>query len=296
MQVTSKGRTIIMNALYDLPAPAKLNLFLHITGRRRDGYHLIQSVFELVDLCDTLHIEKTANHAITRSDDKASIGDVLPNDDLVVKAAKLLQQVTGMQAGAHIHLQKRIPMQAGMGGGSSDAATCLIALNRLWRTGLSRQVLMNLGASLGADVPFFLFGQHAWVEGIGEQLQAIKLPKHRYLVIKPPIGLSTAKIFTDSDLKRDFFPVTMRDYADSEDCDEKVNFQNCLEVVAKKQCPEIQIGLDWFKANRLDGKMTGSGSALFARVNKSYSTTELENWDMFDCESLAYHPLKHWLD
>lgn len=291
----------MMNTLYELPAPAKLNLFLHITGRRADGYHLIQSVFELIDLCDTLHIEKTTHSAITRSDDSASVGEALPDDDLVVRAAKLLQHATGTHAGARIHLQKRIPMQAGMGGGSSDAATCLMALNRLWRTRLSRQDLMRLGASLGADVPFFIFGQHAWVEGIGEKLQAIQLPTHRYLVIKPPVGLPTANIFADPDLKRDFLPVTIGDYADSEEdggakAIGKFDFCNCLEFVAKKQCPEIQIGLNWFNANSLDGKMTGSGSALFARANNVHLKTAPENWSAFNCGSLVDHPLKHWLD
>jgi 4-diphosphocytidyl-2-C-methyl-D-erythritol kinase len=287
-----------MRTFYDLPAPAKLNLFLHITGRRADGYHLIQSVFELVSISDTLHIEITSTSEITRSDAHTSLGDALPVDDLVVRAARLLQEATGVKLGTHIHLQKRIPMQAGMGGGSSDAASCLIALNRLWQTQLSRMELMRLGASLGADVPFFIFGQNGWVEGIGEKIEAINLPKHHYLVIKPPVGLSTAEIFNDPSLKRDFLPVTMRDYADSEEDSEKqskINFCNCLELVAKKQCLEIQTGLNWFKSQSLVGKMTGSGSALFANVNKKHDTTNLVNWVKLYCESLLEHPLKHWL-
>jgi 4-diphosphocytidyl-2-C-methyl-D-erythritol kinase len=291
-----------MSTIYDLPAPAKLNLFLHITGRRDDGYHLIQSVFELIDLCDVLHVEKTNTAFITRSDDDASVGESLPDDDLIVKAARLLQKTTGTKLGAHIHLKKCIPMQAGMGGGSSDAATCLLALNRLWRTGLSRQQLMHLGASLGADVPFFLFGQHAWVEGIGEKIQKIQLSKHRYLVIKPPAGLATAKIFADPHLKRDFLPVTIKDYADSEESNEKttsknqIDFCNCLEFVAKKQCPPIQAGLDWLKSNGLNGRMTGSGSALFAKINKTVATKAIRDWTVLECESLTEHPLKYWLN
>lgn len=290
-----------MKTLYDLAAPAKLNLFLHVVGRRPDGYHSIQSVFELINLCDTLHVEKTTTGHISRSDAQMPDGLVLPEHDLSTRAACLLQEATGVKAGAHVHLKKRIPMQAGMGGGSSDAATCLIALNRLWNTGLSRADLMKLGARLGADVPFFLFGRHAWVEGIGEQMQAIALPPHRYLIIKPPTGLVTHHVFTDPDLKRDAPPVTIESFLQS--CSalsqpnsfSSIEFSNALEAVAKKQCPNIQIGLNWFKSCGLNGKMTGSGSALFAEANGVSSYTAPAGWKAFSCDALFEHPLKHWM-
>lgn len=290
-----------MKTLYDLAAPAKLNLFLHVVGRRPDGYHLIQSVFELINLCDTLHVEKTTTGHISRSDAETPDGLVLPVHDLSTRAACLLQEATGVKAGAHLHLKKRIPMQAGMGGGSSDAATSLIALNRLWNTGLSRLDLIKLGARLGADVPFFLFGRHAWVEGIGEQMQAITLPPHRYLIVKPPTGLVTHDIFTDPDLKRDAPPVTMESFIQS--CSAlsqpnsfaSVEFSNALEAVAKKQCPSIQVGLDWFESCGLKGKMTGSGSALFAEANGAPSCAAPVGWKTFSCDALLEHPLKHWM-
>ena len=152
-----------MKALYDVPAPAKLNLFLHITGRRSDGYHLLQSVFMLIDWCDTLHFELRSSTHISRAD----LGSTLPADDLTLRAARALQTATGCTQGAHLSVLKRIPAQAGMGGGSSDAASTLLALNRLWKLKLSLPELGRIGLTLGADVPFFLYGHNAWIEGIG---------------------------------------------------------------------------------------------------------------------------------
>ena len=174
-----------MKALYDLQAPAKLNAFLHVLGRRSDGYHLLQSVFMLIDWCDTLHLQVRTDGLISRSEEGC---EPLPADDLCVRAARALQQATGCRLGVHIHLVKRIASQAGMGGGSSDAATCLLGLMRLWDVSLPRERLLDLALQLGADVPFFLLGRHAWVEGIGEQLQPIELPDARFLVVKPPAG------------------------------------------------------------------------------------------------------------
>ena len=159
-----------MRAFYDLPAPAKLNLFLHVTGRRADGYHLLQSAFMLIDWCDTLHVERRAGGALSRQD----LGPTLPADDLILRAARALQQASGCAEGAHIMVHKRIPAQAGLGGGSSDAATTLLALNRLWRLGLNRAQLARIGLALGADVPFFLHGTHGWVEGIGERIRTLQ--------------------------------------------------------------------------------------------------------------------------
>jgi len=168
-----------MKALYDLPAPAKLNLFLHITGRRADGYHLLQSVFMLVDWCDTLHVERRADGAITRED----LTTPLPADDLVVRAARALQAEAQTPLGAHIGVAKQVPAQAGLGGGSSDAATCLLALNRPWGLKLPLATLERIGLALGADVPFFLRGHNAWVEGIGEIITPVELPSGCFAVV-----------------------------------------------------------------------------------------------------------------
>ena len=177
-----------MQSLHDVLAPAKLNLFLHITGRRDDGYHLLQSVFMLIDWCDTLHFDRLDGGSIERED----LTVTLPEDDLVMRAARSLQQASGTHWGAHIAIEKQIPAQAGMGGGSSDAATTLLALNRLWGLNWPLSKLLPLGLSLGADVPFFLFGHNGWVEGIGEKIQAIPLPPARFAVLKPHAGVETA--------------------------------------------------------------------------------------------------------
>src|SRR6476659_8973061 len=161
-----------MRSLHDVPAPAKLNLFLHITGRRADGYHLLQSAFMLVDWHDTLHFERRPDGQLSRED----LGAALPPEDLVLRAARALQQATGSTAGAHIQVDKRIPAEAGMGGGSSDAASCLLALNRLWGLNYPLARLAQIGLALGADVPFFIAGRNAWVEGVGEHLAPIVLP------------------------------------------------------------------------------------------------------------------------
>ena len=176
-------------SLERVPAPAKLNLFLHIVGRRSDGYHLLQSVFTFVDLCDYLDFQRRDDGVITRAGQ--SLAGLSEDDDLIIQAARLLQRATGTHFGATIACDKRIPAGAGLGGGSSNAATTLIALNRLWQTGLSRTQLMQLGVQLGADVPVFIFGQSAFAQGIGEQLQAITLPNLSYLLIKPDDFVST---------------------------------------------------------------------------------------------------------
>ena len=194
-----------MRALYDVPAPAKLNLFLHIVGQRTDGYHLLQSAFVLIDWCDTLHFEVRSDGRISRED----LTTPLPDDDLIVRAARLLQQHTGCTQGAHIAVAKSIPAQAGMGGGSSDAASVLLALNRVWQLDLPLPALLKIGLTLGADVPFFLQGQNAWVEGIGEQITPVTLPNSQYLVVKPKMGLDTRLIFSAKTLKRDTKPATI---------------------------------------------------------------------------------------
>ena len=245
-----------MKSLHDLPAPAKLNLFLHITGRRPDGYHLLQSVFMLIDWCDTLHFEKRAGGAISRED----LTMALPAQDLITRAAQLLQTHTGCTEGVHIAVEKQIPAQAGMGGGSSDAATCLLALNRLWNLKLDLPTLEKLGLQLGADVPFFLRGRNAWVEGVGEKITPIELPPAQFWVVKPPAGVETSRIFTHPDLKRDTKPATISVFA----ADPYGFGRNDLQPVAKALCPDVDQALQVLKNARFDARMTGSGSAVFA--------------------------------
>ena len=187
-----------MKSIYDIPAPAKLNLFLHITGRREDGYHLLQSAFMLIDWCDTLHVELRTDGQISRED----LDVALPENDLIVRAARALKAHSATPMGAHIMVNKRIPSQAGMGGGSSDAASTLLTLNRLWQLKLDTETLAQIGLSLGADVPFFVRGQNAWVEGIGEKMTPLELPVARFVVVKPPDGLETRLIFSDPALNR----------------------------------------------------------------------------------------------
>lgn len=276
-----------MRALYDVPAPAKLNLFLHVLGRRSDGYHRLQSAFMLIDWCDTLHFEKRANAQISRED----LGPPLPADDLITRAARLLQQETGCTEGVHVSVSKRIPAQAGLGGGSSDAASCLLALNRLWNLGLQRQALARLGLLLGADVPFFIGGRNAWVEGIGESLTPLDLPPARFLVVKPETGLETAKIFGAPGLKRDTKPATLAVFA----ADPYGFGHNDLQPVASSLCPDLQTVLDWLSAQGLHGRMTGSGSAVFAPLQGELAHDPVpENWQSRECCNLAVHPLAGW--
>ena len=226
-----------MKSLYDIAAPAKLNLFLHITGRRSDGYHLMQSVFMLIDWCDTLHFELRADGRISRED----LGAALPADDLVVRAARALKAAAATDQGVHIGIEKRIPAQAGMGGGSSDAASTLLALNRLWKLDFPLEKLAAIGLGLGADVPFFLGGQNAWVEGIGEKLTPIALPGGRFLVVKPPQGLDTKLIFSDPALKRDSETAIISGFI----ADAFGFGRNDLQSVAERLCPGVTQALEW---------------------------------------------------
>jgi len=278
-----------MKSLFDVPAPAKLNLFLHITGRRPDGYHLLQSVFMLIDWQDTLHFERRSGGQIDRED----LTFALPKDDLITKAAHLLQAETGCAWGVHISVRKEIPAQAGMGGGSSDAATCLLALNRLWGLRLSTQQLATLGVKLGADVPFFLQGQNAWVEGIGDKISPIPLPHAQFVVIKPEIGLETAPIFADPRLKRDTKPATIDGLVRT-----PYDFgHNDLQAIAEQICPPVRHAIERLAAQGLNGKMTGSGSAVFALLPQGQiwqQDPDLANCQVRVCSNLAVHPLSGW--
>ena len=284
-----------MKAIYDVPAPAKLNLFLHVTGRRPDGYHLIQSVFMLIDWCDTLHFELRSDGQITRSDLGAMDADILPAEDLTVRAAMALQKACGTALGVHISLEKRIPSQAGMGGGSSDAASCLLALQRLWGVQLQRKELLAIALSLGADVPFFLFGGNAWVEGVGEQMTPITVPAADFLVVKPPIGVSTPSIFTSPALKRDTETATILGFAANDKPDFFGFGHNDLQPVAQELCPQITQSLDWLIARQLKGRMTGSGSAIFAHLTHEVDISGHPNgFKVRKCSNLQAHPLKDW--
>ena len=281
-----------MKALYDVPAPAKLNLFLHITGRRPDGYHLLQSVFMLVDWCDTLHFELRADGQVSREDS----GIELPADDLIVRAARALQQEGGATAGAHIRLEKRIPVQAGMGGGSSDAASCLLALNRLWKLDLPLARLEQIGLALGSDVPFFLRGRNAWIEGIGERIVPVDIPAAVFAVVKPPAGLDTSLIFSDAGLKRDSAPAIISGFAANHDGSFPFGFgHNDLQPVAQRLCPAVTQALQWLRDQGLQARMTGSGSAVFARMPQENALPPAPaGWQVRQCGNLAVHPLSGW--
>ena len=280
-----------MLALYDVPAPAKLNLFLHITGRRPDGYHLLQSVFMLIDWCDSLHFELRADGSVTRED----LTHPLPPDDLVLRAARALQAATGCRLGAHIGVHKRVPAQAGLGGGSSDAASTLLALNRLWRLQLPRRQLQAIGLKLGADVPFFLCGSNAWVEGIGDIIHPLApdqaLPDASFAVVKPEAGLDTKAIFSHPLLKRDAAHAIMQDFA-------AAHYQfgrNDLQPAAQALCPEVTQAIAWLEQKGLHARMTGSGSAVFAQVAQAVDLQDAPAaWQVKMSDNLRLHPLAEW--
>lgn len=281
-----------MQALYDVPAPAKLNLFLHVVGRRADGYHLLQSVFMLLDWCDTLHFELRPDGRVTRED----LTLPLPPDDLVLRAARALQAATGCTLGAHIGVHKRVPAQAGLGGGSSDAASTLLALNRLWRLRLSRRQLQAIGLALGADVPFFLSGGNAWVEGIGDIIRPLELehalPDASFAVVKPEAGLDTKAIFSHPLLKRNSDSATIQGFAAS-----PYQFgRNDLQPVAQTLCPDISKAIAWLSSKGLQGRMTGSGSAVFAQTAKAVDLHAAPaEWQVKICDNLRLHPLTEWV-
>lgn len=276
-----------MQALYDVPAPAKLNLFLHVTGRRADGYHLLQSVFMLLDWHDTLHFERRPAGKLSRED----LGDALPPDDLVLRAARALQQATGSGEGAHIQVRKCLPSEAGLGGGSSDAASCLLALNRLWNLKLPLAALERIGLALGADVPFFLRGRNAWVEGIGERITPVDVPGARFVVAKPPQGVPTRELFAHPALKRDSDSATISGFAAN-----PFGFgHNDLEPVARQVCPGVGEALQWLGSQGLQGRMTGSGSAVFALLPPGKALAQAPaGWVVKECGNMEVHPLVGW--
>lgn len=280
---------IVTRLLY-CPAPAKLNLFLHVVGRRADGYHLLQSMFRLIDWGDALAFAPRSDGAVRRH---GTVAGVAARDDLVVRAARLLQQATGCGLGADITIDKRLPMGAGLGGGSSDAATTLIALNRLWQTGLDRQQLARLGLRLGADVPFFIFGRDAFVEGIGEHLAAVSLPAARYVIVAPPVSVPTAEIFAAEDLTRNSEAIRITDFASR-------TTRNDLQPVACRLYPEIGAAVEWL-GQHAPARMTGSGACVFAQVDDEDEAQRIvaacpPEWRAWQARSLLQHPLHSWLD
>jgi len=277
-----------MKSLHHVPAPGKLNLFLHVTGRRSDGYHLLQSTFMLIDWWDVLHFDLLEDGQLLRQD----LGPSLPALDLSLQAAHALQQASGTSLGALIRVQKNLPAEAGLGGGSSDAASTLLALNRLWGLNWPLSRLLPLGQQLGADVPFFLGGRNAWVQGIGEQLQPIELPPARFVVLKPQQGLSTAAIFQDPALVRDSQPATMLDFA----AQPYAFGRNDLQAVAQRLFPEVNQALKWLENQSLQPRMTGSGSAVFAKIEPSTVLAHPpEGWTWRICSNLEVHPLHRWV-
>ena len=276
-------------------APAKINLFLHITGQRADGYHTLQSVFQLLDFYDTIHLKPTQTGEIKRVND---IANVPASDDLCVRAALALQQVTGCKQGADIAVEKRIPMGGGLGGGSSDAATVLIALNHLWKLHLSREALMQISLKLGADVPIFIFGQNAWAEGIGEQLTAIDLApqdaNQHYVVLTPQVHVSTRDIFANSALTKDTKPLKMADFSRDTNL---VVFKNDLEAVVCKEFPAVASTLNWLNQFG-SARMSGSGASVFVAINSKQNADELlsqkpANTTGFVAKGIIKHP--HYL-
>jgi 4-diphosphocytidyl-2-C-methyl-D-erythritol kinase len=235
------------------PAPAKLNLFLHVTGRRADGYHDLQTVFQLIDLADDVHIQVREDGVIERP-----VGpEGVPADaDLVVRAARALQAAAQTRLGASLSVTKRIPLGAGLGGGSSDAATVLVALNQIWKCGLPQQELAAIGVKLGADVPVFVWGRSAWAEGRGERLTPLELPETWFVLVHPRVHIQTAEVFQASELTRNSPPITITGFLQS-------GGRNDFEPVVRGRYPEVARALDWL-GHFAPARLTGTGSCVFA--------------------------------
>ncbi|KAA0890122.1 4-(cytidine 5'-diphospho)-2-C-methyl-D-erythritol kinase [Pusillimonas sp. ANT_WB101] len=304
--------------LHDVPAPAKINLFLHVTGRRSDGYHLLQTAFRFIGVYDTLSFDTRRDGQVVREGE--GLSGLAAEDDLVVRAARTLQRATGTHQGVQIRYTKRIPSGAGLGGGSSDAASTLIALNRLWGTGLDRQQLMALGSTLGADVPVFIYGQPAFATGIGDVFAPLSLPDNAYVVVQPPQTVSTASVFSSPDLTRDSACVKMLFFTEWLNKNEPLNGyreggffgRNDLEPVVFAKYPQIQAAARWLGQQGVNARMSGSGACLFvefvtiaqaatfqARIFGNIDSRESGNVavirNAWVCPGLHDHPLRHWI-
>lgn len=238
-----------------LLSPAKLNLFLHITGRRPDGYHTLQTLFQLLNYGDTLDFTLRSDNQLTLA---PALSGVPFEDNLIIRAARLLQPHAKQPAGVDIHLQKHLPMGGGIGGGSSNAATTLVALNYLWKCNLSRSQLQALGLQLGADVPVFIFAQTAWAEGVGEDLQAIEMPQNWFLVVQPDCHVSTAQIFSNKRLTRDTLAIKVAAFLER-------GAKNDCQGLVRELYPEVNQALSWFEQEGIHAQMTGTGACVFAQ-------------------------------
>jgi 4-diphosphocytidyl-2-C-methyl-D-erythritol kinase len=268
------------------PAPAKLNLILHITGQRQDGYHLLQTVFQFIDFSDFLDFNLRDDAVISRQSDWQGVAEA---DDLIIRAAKALQQASACRQGADIILQKRLPVGGGLGGGSSDAATTLVALNHLWGLELPVDQLAEIGLQLGADVPVFVHGNAAWAEGVGEQLTAIEPEEFWYLVLRPDCSVSTEVVFNSPDLTRNTPAIRIRDFL-------KQGGHNDCESVVRKLYPQVAEALDWLSQFAV-ARMTGTGSCIFAGFDKQQQAESVyeklpQGWEGFVVKGLNISPLQ----
>ena len=276
-----------MNELY--PAPAKLNLMLRVIGQRSDGYHDLQTVFQFVELADQIQFSSRPAGQFSRSGGPEGVTEA---DDLSLRAARYLADVSGAREGVHIHLDKILPMGGGIGGGSSDAATTLIILNRLWRTGLRRAELMQIGARLGADVPVFIFGHSAWAEGVGERLQVLDgLPESHYVLLHPQVSVSTREIFTAPELTRHHAPITIGAFLGG-------TVENTLEPTVRARYPEVDRGIRWLMNQQGMGtvRLTGSGACVFGVVADAASARRIAArvpapWHAWPVRGRNVHPL-----
>jgi len=278
------------------PAPAKLNLMLHITGRRADGYHELQTVFQFLDLCDELQFEATSNGRIERAEGLSSVN---AEDDLVVRSARALQQKTGTARGVNIRVRKRIPVGAGLGGGSSDAATTLHALNRLWQLDLDLDQLADIGLGLGADVPVFVHGFAAFAEGVGERLQPVSTEECWYLLITPDVHVSTAEIFSDPDLTRDCPAIKICDLSTT-------GWDNVCVPVVTRRYPEVGKALKLL-GDFAEARMSGTGASVFAQFAGKQQAEQLltqlkttadwtDGWQVFICQGRNRSPLLDFME
>jgi 4-diphosphocytidyl-2-C-methyl-D-erythritol kinase len=305
-----------LRSVYDVAAPAKLNLFLHVVGRRSDGYHLLQSIFLLIDWADILHFELRDDTRLTRHD----LGAALPGDDLCLRAARALQSQSGVRCGVDISIDKRVPWGAGLGGGSSNAASVLLVLNRLWGLGWPLSRLSTLGLEIGADVPFFLAGRNAFVEGIGDRLTPVSVPVQWLAVLKPAAGLATRAVFASPLLVRDTEAVIVESLSGR--ASQGTRFpagqspeplgpsgiagllgsfgRNDLQGAAQAQCDEVARAAGMLEAQFGNSRMTGSGSAVFARAGSDAQPSAAlpallpQGWVGRMCRSLEHHPLLGW--
>jgi len=279
-----------LNDLWRIPAPAKLNLFLHITGVREDGYHNLQTVFQLLDIADEVSLQRREDGVINRTN---GLEGLEAEDDLIVTAAKALKEYTKTPWGADLGVEKNLPVGGGIGGGSSDAASTLVGLNKLWECNLSSGELQAIARSLGADVPVFVNGKNAWAEGIGDRLTEIDLPVKWYLLIHPRVHISTAKLFSSEQLTRDKAILKIRDFPDTDT-------SNVFEEVARKQYPEVDAALHWL-GKFAKPKMTGTGSCIFSSFDSQEDANKVlsqvpKQWKALVAESVSKSPMLTVID